>query len=62
LQTKGDPEEILKNLEKERILGGLLLKKFYPELDRHLLVTVTEMNEREEIDRWVEALERSLIV
>jgi glycine dehydrogenase subunit 1 len=62
LQTKGNPEEILKNLKEERILGGLPLKKFYPELDRHLLITVTEMNKKEEIDRWAEALERSLTV
>jgi hypothetical protein len=42
------------------MIGGLPLGKFYPELDRHLLVTVTEMNKKEEIDRWGEALEKAL--
>jgi glycine cleavage system protein P-like pyridoxal-binding family len=36
------------------------LGKFYPELDHHLLVTVTEMNRKEEIDQWAEALEKAL--
>jgi hypothetical protein len=36
------------------------LEKFFSELDHHLLVTVTEMNRKEEIDRWGEALEKAL--
>jgi glycine dehydrogenase subunit 1 len=60
LQIKGDPERVLEKLKGEGILGGLLLRRFYPELDRHLLVTVTEMNTREEIDRWAKVLEYAL--
>ena len=60
LQIKKNPEAVLERLKEEKILGGLLLKRFYPELDHHLLVTVTEMNQREEIDRWAEALEKAL--
>jgi glycine dehydrogenase subunit 1 len=55
-----DPEEILEKLKKEKILGGLPLGKYYPELHHHLLVTVTEMNRKEEIDRWAEVLEKAL--
>jgi len=29
-------------------------------LNRHFLVTVTEMNSKEEIDRWAETLEKAL--
>jgi len=50
----------LEALTKDRILGGLSLRRFYPELNRHLLVTVTEMVTREEIDCWADALERAL--
>ncbi len=60
LRVEKEPEEVLEKLRKERILGGLPLEKFYPELDHHLLVTVTEMNRKEEIDRWGEALEKAL--
>jgi glycine dehydrogenase subunit 1 len=60
LQIEKKPESVLKKLEKEGMIGGLPLGKFYPELDRHLLVTVTEMNKKEEIDRWGEALEKAL--
>jgi glycine dehydrogenase subunit 1 len=58
LQIEKEPEEVLEKLKKEKILGGLPLAKFYPELHHHLLITVTEMNTKEEIDRWAEVLER----
>jgi len=60
LQIERNPEKVLEKLKREKILGGLPLAKFYPELDHHLLVTVTEMNKKGEIDRWVEALEKTL--
>lgn len=60
LEIRGNPEKVLKNMMTEEILGGLDLVRFYPELDHHLLVTVTEMNTKEEIDRWAEVLERAL--
>jgi glycine dehydrogenase subunit 1 len=56
LQIEKEPENVLGKLKKEGMIGGLPLGKFYPELDHHLLVTVTEMNKKEEIDRWAEAL------
>jgi len=55
-----EPERILQRLRGEKILGGIPLKGFYPELDHHLLVTLTEMNKKEEIDRWAKALENAL--
>ncbi|HJX60195.1 MAG TPA: aminomethyl-transferring glycine dehydrogenase subunit GcvPA [Thermodesulfobacteriota bacterium] len=60
LEIDGGPEKVLGEMKKEKIIGGLPLAKFYPELNRHLLVTVTEMNSKEEIDRWAETLEKAL--
>jgi glycine dehydrogenase subunit 1 len=60
LEIDGDPEGVLRKVQEKKILGGLNARRFYPELNRHLLVTVTEMNRKEEIDRWAEALEEAL--
>jgi len=60
LQIEKEPEEVLEKLKKERILGGFPLAKFYPDLDHHLLIAATEMNTKEEIDRWAETLEGAL--
>jgi len=60
VEIEGEPEKVLLQLREEEILGGVPLKRFYPELDHHLLVAVTEMNRKEEIDRWAEALEKAL--
>ena len=60
LQVEKEPEVVLEQLKTEKILGGFPLAKSYPDLDHHLLITVTEMNKKEEIDRWAEALRRAL--
>ena len=60
IEIEREPEKVLLKLKEEKILGGVPLKRFYPELDHHFLATVTEMNKKEEIDRWAEALERTL--
>ena len=60
LRIQGEPEKVLERLKAEKILGGVPLEKFYPGMNHHLLITVTEMNTREEIDRWAEALEKAL--
>ncbi len=60
VEIEGDPERVLERMKMEGILGGLNLSTFFPELDHHLLVTVTEMNTKEEMDRWADCLGRSL--
>jgi glycine dehydrogenase subunit 1 len=60
IEIEKEPERVMQKLRGEKILGGVPLRRLYPELDHHLLVTVTEMNKREEIDRWAEALEKVL--
>ena len=54
-----DADELLADLQKEKIIGGLNLERFYPELRNHLLVCVTETVSREAIDRMVEAYRRA---
>jgi glycine cleavage system pyridoxal-binding protein P len=50
---------LVAELRKVKIIGGLNLERFYPELRNHLLVCVTETVSREAIDRTVEAYRRT---
>ncbi|HEV2383086.1 MAG TPA: aminomethyl-transferring glycine dehydrogenase subunit GcvPA [Terriglobia bacterium] len=54
VKAPGDAEELLAALREEKIIGGLHLERFYPELKNHLLVCVTEMVPRTALDRMVE--------
>jgi glycine dehydrogenase subunit 1 len=57
----GQPvEEVNAHLLEHGILGGYDLGKDYPALKDHLLVAVTEMNTREEIDLLVEVLKEAV--
>ncbi len=56
LQCPAPVEEINEFLLDNGILGGYDLSEDYPDLENHMLVAVTEMNSREEIDVLVEAL------
>ena len=47
------PGRVLRKLLKKRIVGGLALERFYPEMKKCLLVCVTETASRTEIDQWV---------
>jgi len=60
LRIQGEPERVLERLKGKKILGGFPLGRFYPEMKNHLLITVTEMKSKEEIDRWAEALDGAL--
>jgi glycine dehydrogenase subunit 1 len=59
VRTPGDADELLAELQKQKIIGGLNLGRFYPELKDHLLLCVTETVSRETIDRAVEAFSRA---
>jgi len=50
LQTEKDPSEIVEILSKNKIIAGLPLKGFYKDLSDCLLITVTEMNSKKDID------------
>lgn len=49
-------EKINRYLLDRGILGGLDLSEYFPILNRHMLISVTEMNSREEIDIFVQLL------
>ncbi len=51
-----DPEAWNKSLLKKKIIGGLPLKRFYPELGNAMLLCATEMTSRADMDRLAEVL------
>jgi glycine dehydrogenase subunit 1 len=56
VQTPVSVSEINDLLLDHDILGGYDLSQAYPGLDKHMLIAVTELNSRQEIDQLVEAL------
>lgn len=56
VQTPAPVAEINDLLLDNDILGGYNLSQDYPALDRHMLLAVTEMNTRQDIDLLVEVL------
>lgn len=60
LQLSKPVNEVLEKLKAKKIFGGIALEKYYPELKNTLLVCVTEMNKKEELDRFAEELEKIL--
>ncbi|HNW81848.1 MAG TPA: aminomethyl-transferring glycine dehydrogenase subunit GcvPA [bacterium] len=54
----GIAEKILKELEKEGVLGGIPAAKYYPELDNAIIVNTTEVHTYEELDRFVSVLKK----
>jgi glycine dehydrogenase subunit 1 len=51
-----DLDDLLKRCAEARIVPGIPLRQWYPELDDCLLICVTEMNELKEIERLVETI------
>ncbi|HPQ81558.1 MAG TPA: glycine dehydrogenase, partial [bacterium] len=60
METKRPASELLTELAKEGIFGGVNLGRWYPGMDNGILVCATEMNTKAEIDRYAEALRRAL--
>ncbi|HXJ94564.1 MAG TPA: aminomethyl-transferring glycine dehydrogenase subunit GcvPA, partial [Terriglobia bacterium] len=58
VKAPGDAEELLAGLREEKIIGGLHLDRFYPELKDHLLVCVTETVPKSALDRMIEVWHR----
>lgn len=54
VKVPGDAERLLESLRQEKIIGGLHLGEFYPELANHLLLCFTELVSRAAIDRCIE--------
>jgi glycine dehydrogenase subunit 1 len=51
LQTAESPEQINAQLLKQKIIGGLPLSRWYPELGNASLWCATELNTRDQIDQ-----------
>ena len=51
--------DLLHELRREKILGGVDLARFYPELENHLLVCVTETVNKATLDRMAQVYERT---
>lgn len=51
VKTPTSAGELLATLRKEKMIGGLDLERFYPELKNHLLVCVTETVSKAALDR-----------
>jgi glycine dehydrogenase subunit 1 len=58
IKTPVDAEHLLAALREEKIIGGLNLEKFFPELKNHLLICVTETVSKATIDRMAEVVRR----
>ncbi|MGB6609378.1 MAG: glycine dehydrogenase, partial [Acidobacteriaceae bacterium] len=51
LQTEETPDALNERLLEHKIIGGVALKKWYPELGNASLWCATELTTREQIDR-----------
>jgi glycine dehydrogenase subunit 1 len=51
------PDAVNEALLKSKIIGGLPLQRFYPELPNSMLLCATEMSRREDMDTVAEALQ-----
>jgi len=51
------PEKIVEKLAEERVLAGQPLGAYFPEFKDHLLVCVTEIKTKADIDRYVSLME-----
>lgn len=56
LRLDRDPEEVAERLLDKKIIAGIPLGRWYPDLEDCLLVTVTELISREDIDALAEAM------
>ena len=56
VKTTVRPEKLNKLLLRRGIIGGMPMHKHVPRLNDHVLLTTTEMNSAEDIDRLIAAL------
>ena len=56
IETVKPANLVLTQLQKKGILGGIALSTDYPELEKSFLVSVTEMNSVNDLDKYAQAL------
>jgi len=54
--TAKSPEAINRSLQEKKIIGGLPLGRFYPELNDAMLLCATEMSRRQDMDKVAQAV------
>ncbi len=59
LKYDGDLEALLEQLAAEQCIPGVHLARWYPELENHLLVNVTEMNSVHDLERLLRILQKA---
>ncbi len=60
IQLEVDSENVLAQLLEQNIMGGVPLKRYFPELGESLLVATTEVHTEEDYSRFINTLERVL--
>jgi glycine dehydrogenase subunit 1 len=60
VRTTRPAVEVLAAFAEQKILAGVAIGQFFPELQNDFLVAVTELNTRQQMDRYVEVL-RSVV-
>ena len=60
VRTSRPASEVLTAFAEQKILAGVAIGQFFPELNNDFLVAVTELNTREQMDRYVEVLRGTL--
>jgi glycine dehydrogenase subunit 1 len=60
IQVEADSKTLEKRLIEKKIIGGIQMEKFYPELKNCILLTFTETNTPEDIDILCDALNRAV--
>jgi glycine dehydrogenase subunit 1 len=57
LELSTDAEEVCQKLAERKIYPGIPLGRYYPEFGRHLLICVTEMTKKKNVDQLAVELE-----
>lgn len=60
LEISKEWSEVEGVLKEEKIIGGINLQEFYPELENCALFCFTEMHKKEDIERLVKSIEKAL--
>lgn len=60
VRIPGSLDHFIQEMRKQNIEPGLPLKRFFPELDQHLLIAVTETKSKAQLDRYLQSA-RNLI-
>jgi glycine dehydrogenase subunit 1 len=60
VRTRHLATDILRDLEHEKILGGIPLGQFYPDQENDFLVAVTELHTKEHLDRFAGVLSAAI--